>query len=91
MRLLTASTFLLFGYCYAGLIGRDDHSSGEDEECHFEYFTQNIDHSGQHNGTFAQRYSVNTEYYEPGGPIFWMQGSEGAELECVVSIIRNLT
>ena len=88
MRLPSVSAFVFFGNCYEGLIQRDEATQSVDKaaECHYEYFMQNIDHSGQHNGTFAQRYSLSTDYYEPGGPIFWFQGSEGAELECVVSL-----
>lgn len=80
MRFPFPALFLLLGSCYAGLTSR-----ATEEECHFQYFTQNIDHSGQHDGTFAQRYSVNTEYYKPGGPVFYFQGSEGHEVDCVVS------
>lgn len=88
MHLSTILTSALFAHCYASVVQRDviARTSDDTAECHYQYFVQNIDHSGRHNGTFAQRFSLNTEYYKPGGPIFWFQGSEGAELECVVSL-----
>ena len=59
------------------------------EQCQFQYFDQKIDHFGKHDGTFRQKYSVNTDYHEPGGPVFFEQGGEGA-LSCVVSDIFSI-
>jgi hypothetical protein len=83
---LLGIVFSLICLCYAGLIDRDGTSAIIEgrENCHYGSFMQKIDHFGRHNGTFSQRYSLNTDYYEPGGPIFWTQGSEGADLDCIV-------
>ncbi|CAE7121416.1 unnamed protein product [Rhizoctonia solani] len=41
------------------------------------YFEQPIDHFDKSvNRTFRQRYWVNKEYYEPGGPVFVLDGGE---------------
>ncbi|ETN42210.1 uncharacterized protein HMPREF1541_04151 [Cyphellophora europaea CBS 101466] len=85
MHFFTITTLTLVGCCWAGLTIRDETNVGNDTAgaCHYEYFNQKVDHSGKENGTFTQRYSLNTDYYEPGGPVFWMQGSEGADLGCI--------
>lgn len=57
-------------------------------DCHFQYYTQAIDHFGQHNGTFQQKYNVVTDFFKPGGPIFFYQGEEQIYLDCVVSHIN---
>ncbi|KAJ9610426.1 hypothetical protein H2200_005203 [Cladophialophora chaetospira] len=56
-------------------------------DCSFRTFTQNIDHFGQHNGTFQQKYNLVTEFFKPGGPIFFFQGEESTYLDCVESTI----
>ena len=69
-------------------VQRRDNSSG----CTFEFFDQQIDHFGQHNGTFKQRYNLITEFFKPGGPILFFQGEESTELDCVVrSTIPKIT
>ncbi|KEP49622.1 serine carboxypeptidase S28 [Rhizoctonia solani 123E] len=41
------------------------------------YFEQPLDHFDKSvNRTFGQRYWVNKEYYEPGGPVFVLDGGE---------------
>ncbi|KAG2355878.1 serine carboxypeptidase S28-domain-containing protein [Suillus spraguei] len=40
------------------------------------YFDQLIDHNNPDLGTFQQRYWMNWEYYEPGGPIILMTPGE---------------
>ncbi|KAK5241288.1 hypothetical protein LTS06_012156, partial [Exophiala xenobiotica] len=52
-------------------------------DCHFQFFTQSIDHFGQHNGTFRQKYNMVTDFFKPGGPIFFYQGEEQTYLDCV--------
>ncbi|KAG2138324.1 peptidase S28 [Suillus clintonianus] len=41
------------------------------------YFDQLIDHNNPGLGTFQQRYWMNWEFYEPGGPIILMTPGEG--------------
>ncbi|CAE6425463.1 unnamed protein product [Rhizoctonia solani] len=42
-----------------------------------QYFEQPLDHFDKSvNRTFGQRYWVNKEYYEPGGPVFVLDGGE---------------
>ncbi|KAG1817240.1 serine carboxypeptidase S28-domain-containing protein [Suillus subaureus] len=41
------------------------------------YFDQLIDHNNSDLGTFKQRYWMNWEFYEPGGPIILMTPGEG--------------
>ncbi|KIV87629.1 hypothetical protein PV11_03161 [Exophiala sideris] len=53
------------------------------DDCHFQYYTQAIDHFGQHNGTFQQKYNIITDYFKPGGPIFFYQCEEQIYLDCV--------
>ncbi|KAK7906123.1 hypothetical protein LTR67_000849 [Exophiala xenobiotica] len=53
------------------------------DDCHFQVFTQSIDHFGQHNGTFRQKYNMVTDFFKPGGPIFFYQGEEQTYLDCV--------
>ncbi|OAP64033.1 hypothetical protein AYL99_00005 [Fonsecaea erecta] len=52
-------------------------------DCNFQFFTQKIDHFGQHNGTFQQKYNLVTDFFKPGGPIFFYQGEEQTYLDCV--------
>jgi hypothetical protein len=54
-------------------------------DCSFQYFSQQVDHFGNHNGTFPQKYNLVLDFFEPGGPIFFYQGEETTYLECVVS------
>ncbi len=43
-----------------------------------QWFTQWVDHFDQQNGgTWKQRYFVNDQYYQKGGPVFLMLGGEG--------------
>ena len=72
---------------YAGptaLVPREDN-------CQYDHYTQKIDHFGRHNGTFQQKYNLVTDYYEPGGPIFWAQGSEQHFLPCLVSDMASIS
>jgi hypothetical protein len=41
------------------------------------HFDQLIDHNNAELGTFQQRYWMNWEFYEPGGPIVLMTPGEG--------------
>ena len=52
--------------------------------CEYLHITQSIDHFGNHNGTFQQRFSIFTEFFEPGGPIMFFQGEESFDLDCAV-------
>lgn len=56
-----------------------------EKDCYFQYYKQRIDHFGQHDGTFQQKYNLVTDFYKPGGPIFFYQGEEATYLDCVVS------
>ena len=62
-----------------------------DSDCTYGWFTQQIDHFGQYNGTFQQRYNLVTEFFKPGGPIFFFQGEESTDLDCVVSSQKSQT
>ncbi|KAE8446449.1 hypothetical protein EG329_011912 [Mollisiaceae sp. DMI_Dod_QoI] len=62
-------------------------SSSNESDCIFEFFDQQIDHFGQYNGTFKQRYNLVTRFFKPGGPILFFQGEESSELDCVNSTI----
>jgi dipeptidyl-peptidase-2/lysosomal Pro-X carboxypeptidase len=53
------------------------------QDCDFKFYTQAIDHFGQHNGTFQQKYNLVTDFFKPGGPIFFYQGEEQTYLDCV--------
>lgn len=55
--------------------------------CSYNFITQSIDHSGTHNGTFQQRYTINTDSYTPGGPILLFQGEETDVLDCPKSTV----
>ena len=55
--------------------------------CTYQWFVQKLDHFGQHNGTFPQRYDIETKYFKPDGPIFYYQGEETGELDCVNNAI----
>ncbi|KAG2127939.1 peptidase S28 [Suillus bovinus] len=58
------------------------------------YFDQLIDHNNPDLGTFQQRYWMNWEFYEPGGPIILMMpgegNAEGAEIFITNSTINGL-
>jgi hypothetical protein len=83
MKFFLVSIGVLLGSCNAaGLASR---GTVKDETCHFESCTQKVDHSAQNNEYFSQPYSLITDHYKPGGPIFYYQGSELYELDCVVS------
>jgi hypothetical protein len=42
------------------------------------YFTQQLDHFDfSEDGSFQQRYLINTTSWAPGGPIFFYTGNEG--------------
>jgi hypothetical protein len=60
-------------------------ATSDESNCTFQYYDQNIDHFGQHAGTFKQKYSLITKFFKPGGPILFFQGEEGTSLNCVVS------
>ncbi|CCO28924.1 putative MFS-type transporter C1683,03c [Rhizoctonia solani AG-1 IB] len=54
-----------------------DASGGKDKFPKAQYFKQPLDHFDKSvNNTFGQRYWVNKEYYEPGGPVFVLDGGE---------------
>ncbi|QRW17932.1 Serine carboxypeptidase S28 [Rhizoctonia solani] len=54
-----------------------DASGGKDKLLKAQYFKQPLDHFDKSvNSTFGQRYWVNKEYYEPGGPVFVLDGGE---------------
>lgn len=57
-----------------------------ENDCYFQYYKQRIDHFGQHDGTFQQKYNLVTDFYKPGGPIFFYQGEESTYLDCVVGL-----
>ena len=59
-------------------------------DCHFQYFTQKVDHFDQHNGTFEQKYNLVKDYFKPGGPILLFQGEESTYLDCVVRCPSSL-
>jgi hypothetical protein len=42
-----------------------------------EYAVIPIDHFGDHQGTFKNRFWASTKYYKPGGPVFIFDGGEG--------------
>ncbi|KAF2659777.1 hypothetical protein K491DRAFT_688878 [Lophiostoma macrostomum CBS 122681] len=46
-------------------------------------FEQKIDHFGKHNGTFAQRYQLVTDFFKPGGPVLLLQGAEISIFSCI--------
>lgn len=50
-----------------------------DERCRqFRSFTQKVDHFGFSNmDTYTQRYTLNTDHWESGKPIFFYAGNEG--------------
>lgn len=58
-------------------------SRQSEPECKYDYFKQKVDHFGKNDSTFQQKYSLSTEFYKPGGPIFYMQGAEGSPLGCI--------
>ena len=41
----------------------------------------------QDNRTYAQRYFINADYYEPGGPIYINIGGEGLTLALIVTVV----
>ncbi|CAF0824207.1 unnamed protein product [Adineta steineri] len=57
------------------------HSSNHirDDRCRqFKTFTQKVDHFGYVNmDTYQQRYTLNTDYWQSGKPIFFYAGNEG--------------
>ncbi|KAI4862306.1 peptidase S28 [Hypoxylon rubiginosum] len=55
--------------------------------CDYKWITQPIDHFGDTNGTFQQRYSVFDDFYQPGGPIMFFQGEESWYLDCANTTI----
>ncbi|XXH02210.1 hypothetical protein Hte_008578 [Hypoxylon texense] len=50
--------------------------------CGYKWITQPIDHFGDANGTFQQRYSIFDGFFKPGGPIMFFQGEESWALDC---------
>ena len=55
-------------------------------------FTQLIDHTeatseSSSNGTFLQRYQLDTSSYRPGGPILFYQGNEGVSITCIKYLV----
>jgi hypothetical protein len=65
--------------------GVEERSVGNASQCTFQFYDQQIDHFGQYNGTFKQRYNLITKFFKPGGPILYFQGEESISLDCVVS------
>lgn len=57
------------------------HSSNavRDDRCRqFKTFTQKVDHFGfSNNDTYQMRYTMNTDHWESGKPIFFYAGNEG--------------
>ncbi len=93
MRFLTACAFaIVIPTVYGALLDAIDYVDSRaaldrrsDSVCALEYFTQPIDHFGQHNGTFQQKYNLVTDLFKPGEPILFFQGEESTTLDCVVS------
>ena len=67
------------------VIARSQHHI-RDERCRqFKTFTQRVDHFGFSNlDTYEQRYTINTDSWEPGKPIFFYAGNEG-----LIKILRK--
>lgn len=61
--------------------------------CKTQFFDQKVDHkSGYNSGsspTFKQQYQVISDYYKPGGPIFFYQGAESPALLCVEELVMT--
>ncbi|KAG1734459.1 peptidase S28 [Suillus paluster] len=55
------------------------------------YFDQLIDHNDPGLGTFQQRYWMNWEFYEPGGPIILMTPGEDDASSGYQSFVTNYT
>ncbi|TAQ84199.1 hypothetical protein B7494_g7475 [Chlorociboria aeruginascens] len=56
--------------------------------CSTQYFPQLIDHGNlSTNGTFLQRYQVNSTNFKPGGPILYYQQAETAIFACLNDLI----
>jgi hypothetical protein len=61
------------------LLGRAE--AKEYVPCAFSTLRQPIDHFGGMKGSYAHRYSIDPEFFKPGGPILLFQGEEYA-LDC---------
>ena len=54
-----------------------------------EYFDQVIDHSVDGSKTFKQQYQIIDKYFKPGGPIFFYQNGENAQIRCLVCLANS--
>jgi hypothetical protein len=69
-------------------------STGNPSKCPkgTKYFLQPINHAGYDgtigdNTTFLQQYEISDEFYKPGGPIIFIQGTENAHISCLEEYI----
>ncbi|KXT02964.1 hypothetical protein AC578_10610 [Pseudocercospora eumusae] len=53
------------------------------------WFTQRLDHFGDNQRTFQQKFYMSTEHYRPGGPILLFQGEESTSLDCLGCTIMH--
>lgn len=59
------------------------------------FFNQTLNHdlssldASAGTGSFKQQYQLNTTYFRPGGPIFFYQGAEGAQIACVENYVLH--
>jgi hypothetical protein len=60
------------------MIARSQNHIRDDRCRQFKFFTQKIDHFGFDNlNTYEQRYTLNSDHWESGKPIFFYAGNEG--------------
>ena len=60
------------------VIARSQNHIRDDRCRQFRIFTQKVDHFGFSNlDTYEQRYILNTDSWQSGGPIFFYAGNEG--------------
>lgn len=78
------------------MLNRSSNTIRDDRCRQFKKFTQKVDHFGfVNNDTYEQRYTLNTDHWQSGKPIFFYAGNEGLllrEIEemrfCFVVVFR---
>jgi hypothetical protein len=60
------------------VISRSQNHIRDDRCIQFKFFPQKVDHFGFDNlNTYQQRYTLNSDHWEKGKPIFFYAGNEG--------------
>jgi hypothetical protein len=73
------------------VIARSQNHIRDDRCKQFRTFTQKVDHFGFVNmDTYEERYTLNTDHWESGKPIFFYAGNEGLFSKLFIKVLFDL-